>query len=265
MGSLLATVAYTWSHARDNSNGAFSTGTSGAGTRMFVLPGGVPDLKDNYGNSDSDQRNVFVASAVYSLPFGRGKIFGARMNRGLDAVVGGWQVNTIVTLSSGTPIDFSTSGNNIGGNFDNRPDFISFHKVASTLVGGTSNANNRTFFQGTFALPPVNANGQFVRAGNLRRNAFSGPGFKTADVGLFKGFHVTERVNTEFRAQAYNLFNTPQFSNPDTSIKDGYNATGTTTFVTGANPAGQNNGFGSISGTRNGTERQLELAIHVNF
>lgn len=266
MGSLLATVAYTWSHARDNSNGAFSTGTSGAGTRTFVLPGGVPDLKDNYGNSDSDQRNVFVASAVYSLPFGRGKTFGAKMNRGLDQIVGGWQVNTVVTLDSGTPIDFSTSGNNIGGNsIDNRPDLISFRKVDRTLVGGTANANNRTFFSGTFALPTLNANGQFARPGTLRRNAFSGPGFKTADVGLFKGFHLTERFNAEFRAQAYNLFNTPQFSNPDTSIKDGYNATGTTTFTTGANAAGQNNGFGTISGTRNGTERQLELAVHVNF
>jgi hypothetical protein len=181
----------------------------------------------------------------------------------LDEAVGGWQLNTVVTLDSGTPIDFSTGGN-IGG-FDNRPDLISFSKVPRTLVGGTSNANNRTFFNGTFTLPPVNASGYFTRPGTLGRNTFSGPGYKTVDIGLFKGFRITDRVNAEFRAQAYNLFNTPQFNNPDTNITDGYNLPGTRTYVVGANPAGQNNGFGSISGIRLNTERQLELAAHINF
>jgi hypothetical protein len=261
-GSLLATVAYTYSHALDNSNGAFSTGTSGSGTRFFETTAG-PDFAANHGNSDNDQRNTFVASAVYSLPFGRGQRFGANMGHLLDEAVGGWQVNTVVTLDSGTPIDFSTGGN-IGG-FDNRPDLISFSKVARTLVGGTSNANNRTFFSGSFALPPVNASGQFTRPGTLGRNTFSGPGYKTVDLGLFKGFHITDRVNAEFRAQAYNLFNTPQFNNPDTNITDGYNLPGTRTYVVGANPAGANNGFGSMSSIRLNTERQLELAAHINF
>jgi Carboxypeptidase regulatory-like domain len=261
--SLLATVAYTWSHARDNSNGAFATGTSSAGTRLFPV-NGAPDLRDNYGNSDSDQRNVFVASAVYTLPFGRGKMFGSSMNRALDEVVGGWQLNSIVTLDSGTPIDFSTGGQ-LGG-FDNRPDLISFSKVPRTLLGSTTNSNNRTFFTGVFALPPVNAASKFTRPGNLQRNAFSGPGYKTMDLGLFKGFHVTERVNAEFRAQAYNLFNTPQFNNPDTNITDGTLVSGsTTTYTTGANSTGANNGFGSINSIRLNTERQLELAVHINF
>ncbi len=262
--SLLATVAYTWSHSRDNSNGAFSsgTGTSSSG-RIFITPDG-PDLGANYGNSDQDQRNVFVASAVYSLPVGRGKIFGANMNRGLDEVLGGWQLNTIVTLDSGTPIDFSTTGS--PGTIDNRPDLISFSKVKRQLVGGSNNSNNRTFFTGVFGLPPINSSGIFTRPGNLQRNAFSGPGYKTVDLGIFKGFHITERVNAEFRAQAYNLFNTPQFGNPDTNIHDGTNIPGSNTvFTTGANASGADNGFGSINSIRLNTERQLELAAHINF
>jgi Carboxypeptidase regulatory-like domain/TonB-dependent Receptor Plug Domain len=257
--SLLATVAYTWSHTRDDSNGAFNTGTSNSGARIFITGAG-PDLRANYGNSDQDQRNVFVASAVYSLPFGRGKMFGTHMNRAFDELVGGWQLNTIVTLDSGTPIDFDSPPGSDGP--DNRPDLISFQKVPRQLLGGTSNANNRTFFSGVFATPPVNSFGVSTRPGNLGRNFFSGPGFKTADVGLFKGFHITERVNAEFRAQAYNLFNTPQFSNPDTKITDGFNLPGTNEWSTSGQTT---NGFGSINSIRLNTERQLELAAHINF
>jgi Carboxypeptidase regulatory-like domain len=262
--SLLATVAYTWSHSRDNSNGAFSSGTGASSSgRIFITQQGV-DLPANYGNSDQDQRNVFVASAVYSLPVGRGKMFGTNMNHALDEIVGGWQLNTIVTLDSGTPIDLNTTGS--PGTIDNRPDLISFSKVQRQLVGGTTNSNNRTFFTGVFATPPINASGVFTRPGNLQRNAFSGPGYKTMDLGLFKGFHITERVNAEFRAQAYNLFNTPQFNNPDTNIRDGVNVPGSTTiFTTGANSTGANNGFGSINSIRLNSERQLELAAHINF
>lgn len=261
--SFLATVAYTWSHTLDNSNGAFNSGTAGAGTRIFITPTG-PDLRANYGNSDQDQRNVFVASAIYQLPFGRGHRFGSNMNRALDEAVGGWQLNTIVSLGSGTPIDLNTTGS--PGTIDNRPDLISFHKVSKHPLGGSSNATNLTYFTGTFATPPINSSNVYVRPGDLGRNAFSGPGYNTVDFGIFKGFHITERVVAEFRAQAYNLFNTPQFNNPDTSIRDGVNIPGSTTiFTTGANANGQDNGFGSISSLRLNTERQLELAAHINF
>src|SRR6185312_17226198 len=96
---LQATVAYTWSHALDDSNGAFKTGTSSPGSRIFI-ENGAPNLHANYGSSDQDQRHVFVASTIYQLPVGRGKMFGKDMNRGLDEIVGGWQMNSIVTLAS---------------------------------------------------------------------------------------------------------------------------------------------------------------------
>jgi hypothetical protein len=263
--SFLATVAYTWSHTRDNSNGAFSSGAglASAGGRIFITPTG-PDLRANYGNSDQDQRNVFVASAVYSLPFGRGQMFGKNVNRAMDEVIGGWQLNTIINLASGNPMDLNTTGS--PGTIDNRPDLISFQKVPRELLGSTTNSNNRTFFTGVFGTPPINSSQVFVRPGTLGRNFFSGPGYKTMDLGVFKGFHITERVMFEFRAQAYNLFNTPQFNNPDTDIRDGVNIPGSTTiFTTGANATGANNGFGSISSIRLNSERQLELAAHINF
>ncbi len=109
---LMATVAYTWSYTLDNSNGAFKTGTSDAGTRIFMTQAG-PNLLANYGSSDQDQRHVFTASALYQLPIGRGRMFGKNMNRALDEVIGGWQMNGIINLASGTPIDVDLSGGNI--------------------------------------------------------------------------------------------------------------------------------------------------------
>ena len=80
------------------------------------------------------------------------------------------------------------------------------------------------------------------------------------DFGVFKDFGITERVKFQLRAQAYNLFNTPAFTNPDADIHDGVaNADGT--YTTGATT----NGFGSISGTRQQSQRQLEFAARINF
>ena len=259
--NLLVTGAYTWSHTMDNSNGAFNTGASGAGSRFFITPAG-PSFVLNHGNSDQDQRQAFVASAVYNLPFGHGQRFGSSVPHVVNEVVGGWQTNAIVTLDSGTPFDINTSGVNNAA-IDNRADVLQFKHVGRAAVGGTNVANHLTYFTGTFAPPPtitVNGNLVYTRAGNVERNQFYGPGFNAVDFGIFKDFAITQRVKFQLRAQAYNLFNTPAFTNPDADIHDGVaNADGT--YTTGA----ASNGFGSISGTRAQSERQMEFAARINF
>src|SRR5580704_5361003 len=176
--NLLVTLAYTWSHTMDNSNGAFKTngnGNAGAGGRFFILPGGVPGFRLNYGSSDQNQPNVFAGSVVYNLPFGHGQQFGNGVAGAMNQVIGGWQLNSIVILDGGTPFDINTSGI---GNIDNRADVISYKRVSRSLVGGSSNANNRTFFTGTFAAPPLASPGNYyLRAGNVERNQFFGPGY----------------------------------------------------------------------------------------
>lgn len=257
--NLLVTAAYTWSHTMDNSNGAFSTGANGAGDRFFITPAG-PSFHLNYGNSDQDQPNVFSASVVYNLPFGHGQRFGNSVPKAVDEALGGWQINSIVVLDGGTPFDINTSGI---GNIDNRADVLSFKKVSRSLVGGGNDANNRTYFTGTFGVPTeaTNSTGStyYVRAGYVDRNQFFGPGYHVVNFGLFKDFAITERVKFQLRAQAYNLFNTPQFTNPDGDIHDGVQqANGTYT-------TGSGYGFGSISGTRQSSERQMEFAARINF
>lgn len=240
---LTATVAYTYSHSLDNSNGAFATGTGSAGAGTFVV-NGVPNLSYNYGNSDADQRHVLVSSALYHLPFGRGQKFGSHVPVIVDELIGGWQVNPLVTFASGTPIDI------ISGT--TRPDLISYSPAAKGPKGGTANQNFLTYFNAVVAAPPA------TRPGTLSRNKFSGPGYANLDLSAFKGFHITERVNAEFRAQCFNVTNHPQFGNPDTNYTDGLH----TGNVYSTNV---NNTFGTISGTRTGTQRQVELALHLRF
>jgi hypothetical protein len=260
--NLFITTAYTWSHTLDDSNGAFNTGASSSGARFFITSTG-PSFKLNYGNSDQDQRQSFVSSAVYNLPFGHGQRFGGNIPRLLDEVIGGWQTNALVTLNSGTPFDINTSGA-INAGIDNRADVIRFQHAARGLVGGGGQIANRlNYFTGTFALPPTTAVGTntvFTRAGNVARNQFYGPGFTSTDFGLFKDFGITERVKFQFRAQAYNIFNNPAFTNPDGDIHDGL-TNGDGTYTTGPT----SNGFGTINATRNQSQRQLELAARINF
>ena len=260
--NLLVTAAYTWSHTLDNSNGAFKTsgnGSAGAGARFFITPGG-PGFRLNYGNSDQDQPNVFAASAVYNLPFGHGQHYGNDVSGAMNQVIGGWQLNSIVILNGGTPFDINTSGI---GNIDNRADVISYKRVSPTLVGGSSNANNRNYFSGTFGVPTQATNGSgstfYVRPGNVERNQFFGPGYHVVNFGVFKDFPITERVRFQLRAQAYNLFNTPQFTNPDGDINNGQ-AQSNGTYTTGTSKS-----FGSISAVRQQSERQLEFAARINF
>ena len=261
LNGLTATVAYTFSHTLDNSNGAFNSGTAGAGTRIFITPAG-PNLTANYGNSDQDQRQVFVTSAIYRLPFGRGQKFGHDINHPLDLLFGGWQINPLYTLNSGTPIDFTTGT----GSPDNRPDLISYSPASRHVLGGANASSNINYFNATFALPPVNAAGVYTRPGNLGRNHFFGPGYDDLDLSAFKGFHVTDRVNAEFRAQAFNIFNHPQFNGPDTNIQDGVpDATTPGVFSTGTRTNGQGAYLGTIGSTRDGSERQVELGVRVTF
>jgi Carboxypeptidase regulatory-like domain len=264
--NLLITTAYTWSHTLDDSNGAFKNSSSAgdsAGARFFITTAG-PSFKLNYGNSDQDQRQSFVSSAVYNLPFGHGQRFGANIPKALDEIVGGWQTNVIVTLNSGNPFDINTSGA-INASIDNRADVLSYQPVARSLVGGGGQIANRiNYFTGTFALPPtidVGTNTVFTRPGNVARNQFYGPGFTTTDFGIFKDFAITERTKFQFRAQAYNLFNNPAFVNPDSNINDALFNKAAGTYS--ADPT--SNGFGTINATRTQSQRQLELAARINF
>jgi len=230
-------LSYTWSHTRDNSNGPFSV--TGGGGRIFDFPKIGGDLALNRGNSDQDQRHYFTCSAVYELPFGEGKRFGSEWHPFVNAIGGGWQWNNIISLGTGTPFDVS-----LNGLPPNRPDYVG---PAGNGQGTHLDGGIRWINYPAFTSPPTNAYGVFIRPGTLGRNYFHGPGIHTWDTSIFKTFDLTEKMKIQVRAEAYNLLNSPQFTNPDSNWSDGAN------------------NFGLIRSTRAFSERQIQFALRFTF
>ena len=221
--SLTLTTAYTWAHNIDNTNGYL--GFYAVSDLYFY------NHALNRGNSSLDQRNTFVQSMVYDLPFGRGRMFGKDMNRGLDAVVGGWQLNSVVQAGGGTP--FSIVFPTYGGGTSIRADATKTVTLPHSITG--------LYFDTSAISQTVPVN----RQGNTGRNQFYGPGYVQGDVSLFKTVSFTERFKTELRAEVFNVTNTPQFTNPTTNPTDG--------------------NFGRITGTRQASERQMQMAVRLLF
>lgn len=169
------------------------------------------DLRAEHGPSLFDATNRFVFSGTYLLPSWHSKW------RAAGFVLNGWQLNTIVTLASGTPFTVYDSDNapmegtapEITGFYSSRPNMISDPNL------GPHTPNewvSRSAFQ---QLTPAANPGEF---GNEGRNAVRGPGLATADISLFKNFAVTERAQAQFRAEAFNALNHPNFMLPENDL-----------------------------------------------
>jgi hypothetical protein len=244
---LMFTTSYAWSHTIDNSNGAFST--TGGGGRIFVDANGNPLLGLNTGNADQDIRHSFIFASMYEIPFGKGRQFGTNLPKGLEYIIGGWQWNNIVTLQTGTPIDVNVNG--VNGGQSNRPD------VVGSISVHIDHAKSQGIITGNFTPPPTVAVGSgkaYARAGDLGRNAVFGPGYHTWDTGMMKDISLTERYKIEFRADVFNLFNTPQFANGsfNTDISNGSSSNGIITITGNAQ-------------TRFSSERQMQFAFRFVF
>ncbi len=240
---LIAT--YTWSHATDDSTGPFSP-TGGTGSIYTDATGPRFDL--NRGNTGDDQRHAGTFAGIWDLPFGRGRQFGTNMNRALDEAVGGWELDPFIYLGTGTPVDLTV--NDSSGGVFSRPDLVGDPHFGTTKKNGEVYLFNAA----AFAIPTTNSAGIYFRPGTVSRNEFYGPGYDSVDLALHKVFSIGDRVKPDFRAQAYNLFNHPQFQGAnDTNISD-YLANGT---PTGLGKVGQS--------LRQASEREIELALRITF
>ncbi len=222
--TLVFTSSYTWSHNIDDTDGYLGLY---AGSGLYTYNHSL-----NKGNSDLDQRNVFVASALYDLPFGHGHFVGDNWNRALELAAGGWQLNTIVSAQTGTPFTVTGIEGN-GQTYDLRANETGGAPITHQVLSGPY------LNKADFSSPATGVEG------NTGRNAFYGPGLAEGDVSLFKTLHFTERFSSELRAEVYNVTNTPQFTNPDAYVKDGT--------------------FGQITGTREYSERQMQMAVRFLF
>jgi hypothetical protein len=222
---LEATGAFTWSKTLDDSCGN--------------LDACEPQLYTDYaierGLSTQDVDYVFSPSVIYELPFGRGKRWGGDVSRWVDYAIGGWQFNAIYTLQGGSPFSITASGNPSS----TRADLVGKPVIHPGNIVDYVDPS-------AFAVPAKNGAGVYIAPGTSARDLIRGPGFSNVDFAVFKNFAVTERIKAQFRVQAYNLTNTPHFSNPyDTNLNDGH--------------------IGAINSVLTNSWRQVELAMRLNF
>jgi hypothetical protein len=159
------------------------------------------NLAADYGNSDMDIPNRFVASATYELPF--------RASGKLNPFVQGWQVNTIFQFYDGFPFSVSASSG-VGDGLTPRAQLVAANGNGSLPSG--QRTLGEWFNRAAFANP---APGTW---GDSGRNILQGPGTKNVDFSVFKNTHLTESTTLQLRAEFFNLFNTPQFDNPGATV-----------------------------------------------
>jgi hypothetical protein len=188
----------------------------------------------NYANSNFDVRNALKGSAIYELPFGKGRTF-VNNNTLLDALIGGWQTSGTVVVQSGQPFTVTMQTDNSFSGAQNSqwfPNVVGNPHLASR---GPYHGTNQWFNEAAFAVPTP---GTF---GNSGRNTLNGPGLSQINFSLGKTFSIWESVKFQIRADANNIINHPSFNLPVTGgteqssaqlvvNKDGSIATGTSTI-----------------------------------
>ena len=192
---LLLKSAYTWSKAIDEA--PYSDWTE---FRYNALS----EFDRNRALADHDVPHNFQLAVVYELPFGAGKKWATT---GTSAkILGNWQLNGIFGAYSGRPFNLTASGTslNMPGNAQT-PDQVKDNVEILGNVGGDG-----TYFD-TTAFARVTE----VRFGNVGRNSLRGPGVVNLDASLFRTFNLAPQVQLQFRAEVFNLSNTPHFGNPN--------------------------------------------------
>ena len=240
---ITSTFNYTWAHSMDDSS-------------SLTTPMNSFNLKQDYGASTYDTRNTVTGFVTYKVPTAR---FVPRLT-------GGWQTNALYTFSGGTPISpLINSSTDWSGTyqFKDRPNVIpgvNAYTPRNTITNSTNGLRTYQYLTpAAFANPEPYINNAYVPTygvyGNEKRDAYYGPGLGDVDFSLFKLTPITEKVNTEFRIECFNIMNQANLANPSVSNI----ASGT---------------FGVISNTRNGSSapglgfgepRNVQLALKILF
>ncbi len=197
--------AYTFSQTinENDENGA----DDGSTTLFFNYPS---ERKRNRGLAGFDRTHVLQLAAIYELPFGPGKRFAGGRNA-LSYVVRDWQINALFSAYSGTP--FTVEADDASLNAPGNGQTADQVKKRVRKFGGKGLGH--PYFDPT-AFAPVTE----TRFGNTGRNILRGPGVVNLDLGVFRDFPITERFRLQFRAESFNVSNTPHFNNPNANVSE---------------------------------------------
>ena len=188
-------INYQWSKNLDNNSGEADANDTSYSTHF--------SFDRSYSNFDTSSRAV--GSAGYELPFGNGRRF---LNRGgiANVIAGGWQVQPIVQFRSGFPFSVTAGSGacTCGTYVPQRPNL-----VPGRTSGKLAQRSPALWFDPTaYAAPKAGVQG------TVTRNVLRGPGTAEFDFSALKNFAISERLTAQFRAEAFNIINHPNFGNP---------------------------------------------------
>jgi hypothetical protein len=240
-------VNYTWAHSIDNVSVIANTGAGGG--YGFICDAVHP--RECRGNSDFDTSHYVTSDFTYELPFGRGRSFGGTLPLLADELVGGWSVSGIPSYHSGQA--WSPLSNAFVAGFANDAPAIFDGDVNAVKRGIHKQANGSL----TVFADPAAADAAFSGPVGLSigsRNILRGPQFFNMDAGLAKTFALLpeKNINFKFRADAFNVFNHPNFDDLD------YGSYGGEINITAAS------NFGQLTAI-NGAPRVLQLSGRIEF
>jgi hypothetical protein len=199
--------AYTHSKLIDDASSVFSSTVLSSPNSSSLIAADTfrPYLERD--SSNGDMPNVSSFSGIYELPAGRGHRF-ASTDVG-DALLGGWSLNAILSLQSGMPVTVTqaTNNNSFAGFALQRPNI-----VGNPSLPPSQRTPGRYFDTAAFATAP-----QFV-IGTASRNPVRGPAYRDLDVALVKNMKLPLETNLQFRAEMFDITNTPAFSAPNGSF-----------------------------------------------
>jgi len=226
-------VSYTRSKLIDDASSVFSTTVLSSPNSSSLIAADTYHPRLERDSSSGDMPNVLTAIGTWKLPAGRGHNFAST---GLmEKALGGWELHGILAVQSGMPVTITqaTNNNSFAGFVLQRPNVIAKTSLPASQRKPTKFFNTAAFSPaGTYTL------------GNASRNPVRGPAYRDGDIALLKHTAIGERVNAEFRAEIFNLTNTPAFSQPNGS----YGSTA----------------FGSISSTAT-DPRVVQLALRFSY
>jgi hypothetical protein len=218
--------SYTWARSMDNASAIRGQGDT-------IFPQNSRCFQCEYAPSAFDIKERFVLSAVYDMPFGKGKQF-ANVGGALNQLVGGWQIGSIYSLQTGVPGYPTAGGDQSNTGIGNSRDRLNATGLSQSL---DNPGPNMWFNTAAFSLEPV---GTF---GNAGRNSIRQPGRNNMDFTMMKNFRIREGHSLQFRYEVFNFLNHPNWGNATTAW--------------GAN-------FGKISGTAV-SMRQMQFGLKYSF
>lgn len=223
-------ISYTFSKGMSDAIGYYGEGGQAASQSAYWQ--NLYDRKGEWGPTYFDAKNIFNFAYTYELPFGRGKTFGTGWHPILNGFLGGWHTGGILNLRSGFPLTIQATDRSGTRSRGARADRVGNGEGARQVGRGTSWLDKSAFKEPTSGT-----------LGNSGIGVVRGPGWKTFSLTLSKFFVVREGHRVEFRAEAFNLTNTPQFSSPNRSASSST--------------------FGEITASQG--ERNIQLALKYSF